>query len=90
LRVLVACECSGVVRRAFRALGHNAWSCDLLPAEDGSPHHIQGDAIKAAYAQPWDLLIAHPKGGDGTKIAARFTRAAVPKAIAKPPVRQPR
>lgn len=62
LRVLVACECSGVVRRAFRALGHAAWSCDLQPAEDGSPHHIQGDAVKAAYAcGPWDLLIAHPE-----------------------------
>ena len=39
MRVLVACEFSGTVRRAFRALGHDAWSCDLLPAEDGSYHH---------------------------------------------------
>ena len=43
MRVLVACEFSGTVRRAFRALGHEAWSCDLLPAEDESPFHIQGD-----------------------------------------------
>jgi site-specific DNA-cytosine methylase len=59
LRVLIACEFSGTVRRAFRALGHDAWSCDLLPAEDGSPHHIQGDimGVNLGYT---DLLIAHP------------------------------
>ena len=43
MRVLVACEFSGVVRRAFRALGHDAWSYDLLPAEDGDTHHTQRD-----------------------------------------------
>lgn len=59
VRVLVACEFSGVVREAFRSRGHDAWSCDLLPAADGSPFHIQGDAI-AALALGWDLLIAHP------------------------------
>ena len=69
MRVLIACEFSGVVRRAFRALGHDAWSCDLLPAEDGSEFHIVGDALAAiahgcptptTYGKPWDLLIAHP------------------------------
>lgn len=62
MRVLVACEFSGVVRCAFRERGHDAWSCDLLPAEDGSKFHIQGDAAIAAVATPtvWDLLIAHP------------------------------
>jgi len=59
MRVLVACEFSGTVRRAFRALGHDAWSCDLLPAEDGSLHHIQGDAL-AVIGHGWDLMIAHP------------------------------
>lgn len=59
-RLLVACECSGVVRRAFQAAGWEAWSCDLKPAEDGSPWHIRGDAIRAAYGQPWDMLIGHP------------------------------
>ena len=44
MRVLVACEYSGRVREAFRARGHDAWSCDLLPAEDDSPRHIIGDA----------------------------------------------
>jgi len=59
MRVLVACEFSGTVRRAFRARGHEAWSCDLLPAEDASPFHMQGDALEALQ-QTWDLLIAHP------------------------------
>lgn len=59
MRVLIACEYSGAVRRAFRALGHDAWSCDLLPAEDGSTHHIQGDALEAVRFG-WDLLVAHP------------------------------
>lgn len=60
MRVLVACEFSGTVRRAFRALGHDAWSCDLLPAEDGSPHHIQDDAGIVTRFRTWELLIAHP------------------------------
>jgi hypothetical protein len=59
MRVLVACEFSGIDRDAFRAQGHDAWSCDLLPTERPGPH-IQGDAIEAAYGQPWDLMIAHP------------------------------
>lgn len=59
MRVLVACEYSGRVRNAFRALGHDAWSCDLLPAEDSSPFHVQGDVVPLL-AQPWDLLIGHP------------------------------
>lgn len=60
LRVLVGCERSGVVRRAFRALGHDAWSCDLEPADDGRGHHIRGDVLQAIRSQRWDLLIAHP------------------------------
>lgn len=61
LRVLVACERSGVVRSAFRRLGHDAWSNDLVPADDGSQFHIQGDAVAAAYGSGWDLIIAHPE-----------------------------
>lgn len=60
LRVLVACEFSGVVRNAFRALGHDAWSCDLLPAEDRSQFHIEGDCRLAYAFEPWDMMIAHP------------------------------
>jgi hypothetical protein len=59
MRVLVACEYSGAVRNAFRARGHDAWSCDLLPADDASPFHIQGDAT-ALLGDGWDLLVAHP------------------------------
>lgn len=60
MRVLVACEFSGVVRRAFREQGHDAWSCDLLPAEDGSAFHFQADALDVLAYHSWDLLIAHP------------------------------
>lgn len=63
MKVLVACEFSGVVRRAFRALGHDAYSCDLLPADDASPYHIQWDVMDGVLTPSnceWDLLIAHP------------------------------
>ena len=60
MRVLVACEYSGRVRQAFRAMGHDAWSCDLYePAEDGSPWHRTGDAARIS-KEGWDLMIAHP------------------------------
>ncbi len=60
MRVLVACERSGVVRQAFSAQGHDAWSCDLAPAEDRSNHHIVGDA-RGLLNDGWDLLmVAHP------------------------------
>jgi hypothetical protein len=60
VRVLVACEYSGVVRRAFAAEGHDAWSCDLLPSEDRSNRHIVGDARQLLH-DGWDLLmVAHP------------------------------
>lgn len=49
-----------MVREAFRALGHNAVSCDLLPTEQPGPH-IQGDALEAMRSRRWDLLIAHPE-----------------------------
>jgi hypothetical protein len=59
LKVLIACEFSGTVRRAFRERGHDAWSCDLLPAEDGSPFHIQGD-FREAIKSAWDFIGFHP------------------------------
>jgi site-specific DNA-cytosine methylase len=60
LRVLVACEYSGRVREAFRKLGHDAWSCDLLEAEDNSEFHFQGNVLEVIDAMDWDLMIAHP------------------------------
>lgn len=60
LNVLVGCESSGVVREAFRVLGHNAWSCDLLPADDESEYHMQCDIREAVEEAHWDLGIFHP------------------------------
>ena len=59
MKVLIGCEFSGAVRRAFRAVGHEAWSCDLLPAEDESPYHIQEDLL-GILTDGWDLAIFHP------------------------------
>ena len=58
MKILVACEFSGTVRQAFRKRGHDAWSCDLLPADDGSEFHIQGDCRE--HLEGWDLMIMHP------------------------------
>lgn len=59
MKILIGCEFSGVVRDAFRAKGHDAWSCDLLPASDGSPHHYQTDVLDII-CDPWDMAIFHP------------------------------
>jgi hypothetical protein len=60
MRVLIGCETSGVMRRAFAALGHDAWSCDLLPAEDGSNRHYVCD-VRDLLNDGWDLLaLMHP------------------------------
>jgi hypothetical protein len=59
MRVLIACEFSGTVRRAFRARGYDAWSCDLLPAEDSSEYHLQQNVL-TVLGMGWDLMVAHP------------------------------
>ncbi|MDM9619094.1 hypothetical protein [Rhizobium sp. S96] len=60
MRVLVGCETSGRVRRAFADRGHDAWSCDLLPADDGSNRHIVCD-VRDLLGDGWDLLaVMHP------------------------------
>lgn len=63
MRVLVGCEFSGTVRDAFREQGHDAWSCDLLPAEPHSRYHVEQD-VYACIEEPggswWDLIILHP------------------------------
>jgi hypothetical protein len=58
MRVLVACEFSGTVREAFKAHGHDVWSCDVLPTEIPG-NHIQGDVLKILN-DGWDMMIAHP------------------------------
>jgi hypothetical protein len=58
MRVLVACEYSGIVRDAFTAKGHEAWSCDILPTESEG-NHIQDDVLKHL-DKSWDLIVAHP------------------------------
>ncbi len=58
MRVLIACEFSGVVRDAFLAFGHDAWSCDLLPSDRPGPH-VQCDVL-TVLDDGWDLMIAHP------------------------------
>ena len=58
MKILIACEFSGVVRDAFIAKGHDAISCDLLPTEAPGPH-IVGD-VRRYLREPWDMVIAHP------------------------------
>lgn len=58
MKVLVACEFSGIVREAFAKRGHNAWSCDVLPTEQPG-QHITADVL-SILGQGWDLMIAHP------------------------------
>lgn len=64
MKVLVACELSGTVRDAFRARGHDAWSCDLMPTDADEKWHLVGDALDCiqspTFGEPWDLMIAHP------------------------------
>lgn len=76
LRVLVACEFSGVVRRAFSLRGHDAWSCDLLPHEDnaepgGCIQHFRMD-VRHLLNEGWDLMIAHPPCTDLASSGARW------------------
>lgn len=60
MKILVACEESGVVRRALRDMGQDAWSCDIKPAGDGSSFHLQCD-VREVLNRGWDSLIAHPE-----------------------------
>jgi hypothetical protein len=70
MRVLIACEFSGIVRDAFAAKGHDAWSCDLLPTERPG-NHIQGDVLEIL-RDGWDLMIAHPPCTYLSNAGARF------------------
>lgn len=61
MKILIACEESQAICKEFRKLGHEAYSCDILPCSGGHPEwHIQGDAIAEAYSGKYDLMVAHP------------------------------
>ena len=70
MRVLVACEYSGIVRDAFAAKGHDAWSCDILATESPG-NHFQGDVLEHL-DKGWDLMIAHPPCTYISNAGARF------------------
>lgn len=59
MRILIACEYSATVRDAFRKLGHNAWSCDLLPTDGDPQYHYQQDVFEVI-DKGWDMMVAHP------------------------------
>lgn len=72
MKVLVACESSGLIREAFAARGHKAYSCDLKDSEIPSPLHIQDDVRKILFAFEWDIVIAHPPCTELTNAANRW------------------
>ena len=59
MKILIACEFSGIVREAFRKRGHDAWSCDLLPSEQEGKHY-RDDVLKYINLKQWDLILAFP------------------------------
>jgi len=73
MKILIACEESQEVCKAFRLLGHEAYSCDILPCSGGHPEwHIQGDAVAEAYSGKYDMMIAHPPCTYLSNAGARF------------------
>ncbi len=70
MKVLIACESSGIVREAFKARGHDVWSCDLLDT-DIPGQHIKGNVIPVLN-KGWDLMIAHPPCTYLSKAGARW------------------
>lgn len=76
MRVLIACECSGRVRDAFLALGHDAMSCDLQPTEVPGPHY-QGD-VRDVLHDGWDMMIAHPDCTRLTNAGVRWLKVPPP------------
>lgn len=60
MRVLIGYSACPLTRAAFEAQGHDVWTCDLLPARDNSPKHLQGDIWQVALGQPWDFAVLHP------------------------------
>mgnify|MGYP003653384029 FL=1 len=70
MKILIACEYSGIVRDAFAAKGHDAWSCDILPTETLG-NHIQDNVLKHL-DKDWDMMIAHPPCTYLSNAGARF------------------
>ena len=82
-KILIGCETSGIVRDAFLALGHDAWSCDILPADTRTNRHIQGDIREVMASEEWDLMaVMHPP-------CTRLTNSGVRWLMDPPPARQP-
>ena len=81
MKIIVGCECSGVVRRAFRARGHDAWSCDLIPATDGG-EHIQRSILEVIN-DGWDMGIFHPPCTYLTMTANRWLKDQPPRKSGK-------
>lgn len=77
MKVLIACEFSGIIRDAFKDKGHNAWSCDLLPTESPG-NHIQDNVLKYLN-KDWDLIIAHPPCTYLTVSANRWYKDQLPR-----------
>lgn len=77
LKVLVGCETSGIVRDAFLALGHDAWSCDLLPADTPTDRHIVGD-VRDVMQGDWDVAVMHPPCTRLTNSGARWLHTPPP------------
>ena len=78
MKVLIGCETSGVVRKAFADLGHDAWSCDVLPADTPSNRHIIGD-IRDVMKDDWDLMcVMHPPCTRLSNSGARWLHKAPP------------
>ena len=81
MRAIVGCEFSGVVRRALRARGVDAWSCDCLESEDNSPYHIRGD-LTDVLGNEWDLGIFHPPCTHLAVSGARWFKDKLPEQAA--------
>jgi hypothetical protein len=73
MKIIIACEESQTVCKAFREKGHEAYSCDIQPCSGGHPEwHIQGDAIEEVYSGKYDMMIAHPPCTYLSNAGARF------------------
>lgn len=80
MKVLIECEKSQVVCKAFRARGHEAYSCDIQDCSGGHPEwHFKMDAIKALYSDKWDLVIAHPPCTRLTNSGVRWLTSKKPR-----------